>query len=285
MSMTKIGDQMPAFIEEDCELALFKAKWPQGFCCPRCGGHSFYRLASRSRRLYECRSCSHQTSLTVGTIMEGTRTPLVKWFQALFLMQTGISSKLLSEVIQVTYKTAWLMNHKLRFAIQVHDETRQLTGDIQLYGNFYARPAVSRLTDPLEERDQPAVVGASVDPETGEIADVKIKRMPAAGFNRRLFDIASFGSFFVAACLRRPRWRAAHRGRECVGSAWRDGARSHLAGSHRLVGADVRGNRAQASAGVSRRILLSGERASGRIRYAIVALQQYDHHHAQGARP
>jgi len=127
--------------------------------------------------------------------MEGTRTPLVKWFQALFLMQTGISSKLLSELLQVTYKTAWLMNHKLRFAMQVHDESRPLTGDIQLYGNFYARPAVSRLSDPLEQRDQPAVAGASVDAETGDIADVKIKRISAADFNRRLFGIESFGSF------------------------------------------------------------------------------------------
>lgn len=195
MSVSSLCQSMPIYTEEACELSLFRAKWPHGFRCPHCEGLAFYRLTSRNRRLFECRSCSRQTSLIVGTIMEGTRTSLVKWFQALFLMQTGISSKLLSELIQVTYKTAWLMNHKLRNVIQVRDEAKPLTGDIQLYGNFYARPAVSRLSYPLEARDQPAVAGASIDPESGEIAEVKIKKMSAAGFNRRLFGIESFGGF------------------------------------------------------------------------------------------
>jgi hypothetical protein len=47
----------------------------------------------------------------VGTISERTHLPLVKWFQALelFLLPGGISTMRLSQVIRVTYKTAWLM--------------------------------------------------------------------------------------------------------------------------------------------------------------------------------
>ncbi|MFC3800643.1 transposase [Cohnella sp. GCM10012308] len=191
----RLCEQAPTFSEEDCEIALFRAKWPDGFRCPRCGGLDFYRIVSRGRRLFECSSCSRQTSLTAGTILQGTRTPLVKWFQAFFLMQTGISAVLLAEVIQVTYKTAWLINHKLRFAIQVHDEGRPLTGDLQLLGDFYARPATDRPSDPLTYRDEPAIAGASIDTESGEIAEVKIKRVSAQTFNRRTFEIDSFGSF------------------------------------------------------------------------------------------
>ncbi|MFC3800550.1 transposase [Cohnella sp. GCM10012308] len=191
----RLCEQAPTFNEEDCEIALFRAKWPNGFRCPRCGGLDFYRIVSRGRRLFECSSCSRQTSLTAGTILQGTRTPLVKWFQALFLMQTGISAVLLAELIQVTYKTAWLINHKLRFAIQMHDEGRPLTGDLQLLGDFYARPVTNRPSDPLTYRDEPAVAGASIDPESGEIAEIKIKRVSATAFNRRTFDIDSFGSF------------------------------------------------------------------------------------------
>ncbi|MFD2331595.1 hypothetical protein ACFSR7_20265 [Cohnella sp. GCM10020058] len=110
-------------------------------------------------------------------------------------MQTGISAVLLAELIQVTYKTAWLINHKLRFAIQMHDEGRPLTGDLQLLGDFYARPVTHRPSDPLTYRDEPAVAGASIDPESGEIAEVKIKRVSAKTFNRRTFEIDSFGSF------------------------------------------------------------------------------------------
>lgn len=194
MSKHELFRGLPECNEEDCERAFFQAKWPHGFRCPRCGGVAFYCIASRNRRLFECRSCTHQTSLTAGTILEGTRTPLLKWFQALFLMQTGISAKLLAEVIQVTYKTAWLINHKLRHAIQVRDEGRPLEGDLQLYGDFYARPVVNRPSDPLE-RDQPAVAGAAIDPESGEIAEVKIKRLSVAEFDRRLFGVESFGRF------------------------------------------------------------------------------------------
>ncbi|WP_420872125.1 hypothetical protein [Cohnella rhizosphaerae] len=133
--------------------------------------------------------------MTAGTILEGTRTPLVKWFHALYLMQTGISAKLLAELIQVTYKTAWLINHKLRYAIQVHDEGRPLIGDLQLLGDFYARPATNRPADPLTYREEPAVAGASIDPESGALAEVKIKRMSADAFSRRAFAADSFGGF------------------------------------------------------------------------------------------
>ncbi|WP_217592185.1 transposase [Cohnella sp. GbtcB17] len=191
----RMYEQAPTFCEEDCEIALFRAKWPDGFRCPRCGGPDFYRIGSRGRRLFECRSCARQTSLTAGTILEGTRTPLVKWFHALHLMQTGITAKLLAELIQVTYKTAWLINHKLRYAIQVHDEGQPLVGDLQLLGDFYARPATNRPSDPLTFREEPAVAGASIDPESGELAVVKIKRMSAASFSRRTFAADSFGGF------------------------------------------------------------------------------------------
>lgn len=188
-------EQMPTFQEDACESALFQAKWPSGFRCPRCDGSAYYRIASRSKRLYECPVCHHQTSLTAGTIMEGTRTPLVKWFSALYLMQKGISATLLAEVIQVTYKTAWLINHKLRHAIQVWDESRPLKGELRLYGDFYARPVMSGVFDPPDQRDQPAVVGASIDPESGEVAEVKIKRVPHTEFRRRLYGVESYGTF------------------------------------------------------------------------------------------
>ncbi|CAI6070874.1 IS1595 family transposase [Cohnella sp. JJ-181] len=131
-----IYDAVPAYSEEDCAGALFAAKWPDGFRCPRCAHPHYYKVSSRGRHLFECRSCAHQTSLTAGTVLEGTRTPLTKWFQAMFLMQIGINAKLLAELIRVTYKTAWLINHKLRHAIGEWDRMRPLEGDLQLLGGL-----------------------------------------------------------------------------------------------------------------------------------------------------
>ena len=64
--------------EEACRSYLFSRRWPNGFACPRCGGREYYHISTRD--LYECRYCRYQASLTAGTIMEKTRTPLMAWF-------------------------------------------------------------------------------------------------------------------------------------------------------------------------------------------------------------
>lgn len=68
--------------EEACRDRLFKLRWPEGFRCPRCGCDTAYFL--EKRMLYQCTSCKHQTSLTAGTVMHKTKTPLVKWFWAIY---------------------------------------------------------------------------------------------------------------------------------------------------------------------------------------------------------
>ncbi|EES73148.1 hypothetical protein POTG_02248 [Paenibacillus sp. oral taxon 786 str. D14] len=70
----------------------------------------------------------------VGTIFERTHLPLVKWFRAieLFLLPDGISALRLSQVIQVTYKTAWLMLHKIRHALGECDARELLSGDVKV---------------------------------------------------------------------------------------------------------------------------------------------------------
>ena len=70
--------------EKACEEYLFHLKWPNGFVCPYCGHGQAYTIHTRKQPLYECACCKHQTSLTAGTIMEGTRTSLIKWFTAIY---------------------------------------------------------------------------------------------------------------------------------------------------------------------------------------------------------
>ncbi|MEK0316366.1 IS1595 family transposase [Cohnella sp. 56] len=229
---SEIRESLLQFNEEACRTALFSAKWPHGFRCPRCDHSAYYLLCSRKK--YECRSCAHQTSLISGTIMEGTRTPLAKWFQALHLMRIGISAKLLSELIQVTYKTAWLINHKLRHAIGIWDEARLLEGDLELFGEFYARPYYSYFDSriPLECQEQPCVLGASVQADTGEVVEIKIKRFPLSGFTRRTFSDASFQPFLTEYADTRPSSRStrivgrsgAH-GRTALGIIWEGAVR------------------------------------------------------------
>jgi transposase-like protein len=74
-----------------------------------------------SRRLWQCRRCRHQVSITAGTIFHGTRVPLRKWFLALFFVarhKQGISALQLQRDLGLgSYQTAWTMLHELRSAL------------------------------------------------------------------------------------------------------------------------------------------------------------------------
>ncbi|MFN9955425.1 MAG: transposase, partial [bacterium] len=55
--------------EEQGEAALEKARWPDGFRCPRCNGHDHGLVYGRRLKRYQCRGCGHQVTLTAaGTI-------------------------------------------------------------------------------------------------------------------------------------------------------------------------------------------------------------------------
>jgi transposase-like protein len=98
--------------EELCAGALEKARWPDGFRCPRCNGHEHGLVYGRRLKRYQCRSCGHQATLTAGTIMQATKLPLTTWFLAFYLIgqaKTGISSLELSRHLGVNYDTAYLL--------------------------------------------------------------------------------------------------------------------------------------------------------------------------------
>jgi transposase-like protein len=121
--------------EEVCAEYLFQIKWPNGFICPRCDHRHFYKTSTRRLPLFECARCHHQASLTVGTVMEGSRTSLQKWFIAFYLVSQphSINAVQLMKKIQVTYKTAWSMLHKIRHALCEEDASVLLSGLIQVH--------------------------------------------------------------------------------------------------------------------------------------------------------
>jgi len=119
--------------EEQCHQALYKWRWPTGFVCPDCGSKKHCIL--NTRRLYQCYQCHHQTSVTSQTIFEQTKLPLPRWFLAIHLItqaKTGISALSLKRQIGVSYNTAWSMKHKIMQVMKERDDSKPLTGIIQL---------------------------------------------------------------------------------------------------------------------------------------------------------
>ena len=97
--------------EEACHQYLAACRWPDGFVCPKCGNRRAYELTNLRR--WQCASCRYQVSLTAGTILHNTKTPLTVWFWAAYLMTTdkrGLSALLLQrQLALVRYETAWMM--------------------------------------------------------------------------------------------------------------------------------------------------------------------------------
>jgi len=127
--------------EEDCIRFLFAKRWPNGWTCPRCGSAKSYPI--KGRRVFECANCRYQVSVTAGTVLQKTRTPLRVWFLAIFFMVTdkrGISSVGLARLLGVSQKKAWFMLHKLRKAMAVRNGRYKLDGFVELDESFFGAP-------------------------------------------------------------------------------------------------------------------------------------------------
>lgn len=100
--------------------------WPNGPVCPKCGNceqNRITRVTGVTARigLRRCLECKKQFTVKVGTVFESAHVPLHKWFQAAHLLASskkGISAHQIHRTLQVTYKTAWFMAHRLREAMR-----------------------------------------------------------------------------------------------------------------------------------------------------------------------
>jgi len=121
--------------EAQCETILEESRWPQGFQCPKCKTkeHSSYR---RGRvKVFQCRTCRTQTTLTEGTIFHSTKLPLTKWFQAMyFLSQTknNISILELRRLTGLSCPAAWRMKHKLMQVMYERESSTRLSGRVEV---------------------------------------------------------------------------------------------------------------------------------------------------------
>ena len=104
--------------------------WADGKVCPHCGGLDRITKvkANPEKRirlgLWRCGDCKRQFTVKVGTVFEHARLPLNKALQAVYLMTSskkGISAHQLHRVLEVTYKTAWFLAHRIREAMRSGD--------------------------------------------------------------------------------------------------------------------------------------------------------------------
>jgi transposase-like protein len=101
-----------------CAAYLERVRWEDAFECPHCAHKGEpWRFDARPHVL-RCRACQRDVSLTAGTVMHRTHTPLSTWFWAAYLvasMTPGMSAVQFQRQLGLTrYETAFQILHKLR---------------------------------------------------------------------------------------------------------------------------------------------------------------------------
>ena len=123
--------------EEDCRVYWIEARWGGKPACAACQSTRVW--PERGGVLFECAECGHQTSLTSGTLLQGTRKPFKTWFRAVFEISSrrnGISAKDLQRIMGFgSYETAWTWLHKLRAAL-VRPDRKPLSQRVQIDEGF-----------------------------------------------------------------------------------------------------------------------------------------------------
>jgi transposase-like protein len=118
---TNLQDAIRYFADLDrCTEILAASRWPEGVTCPTCANKEVRYI--KTRRLWECKTKhpKRQFSVKVGTVFEDSPIGLDKWFTAAWLIancKKGISSHEIARDINVTQKTAWFMDHRIRLAM------------------------------------------------------------------------------------------------------------------------------------------------------------------------
>jgi transposase-like protein len=114
--------------EDEARQLVEQLRWANGIICPKCGSDKgAYEMKSKPESknkiragLYKCKACRKTFTVTMGTIFEDSHIPLNKWLIAIYLMNAskkGISAHQLHRMLDVTYKAAWFMAHRIRYAM------------------------------------------------------------------------------------------------------------------------------------------------------------------------
>jgi transposase-like protein len=98
--------------------------WADGPVCPHCGNFGkVYALTGKTTRigLKKCGACRKQFTVKVGTVFESAHIPLHKMLQAIYLLTSskkGFSAHQLHRTLEITYKSAWFLFHRIREAMR-----------------------------------------------------------------------------------------------------------------------------------------------------------------------
>src|SRR6266699_52367 len=134
--------------DEEAHAKFVAIRWAENGgqpYCPKCGCVAVYAYATR--KLWKCRACRYQFSVTARTIFADRKLPIRTHLLAIAIFTNGAkghSALQLSRDLDCQYKTAFVLSHKLREALQAQDKHSQVSGHVEIDGMYvggYVKPA------------------------------------------------------------------------------------------------------------------------------------------------
>ena len=172
-----------------------------GPACPHCGGADPYRLTpkpgSKTRKgVLKCKVCRKQFTVTVGTVFEDSHIKMTKWIQAIYLIgasKKGISAHQLHRMLGVTYRAAWFMAHRLRYAMTAEPLATKLAGTVEVDEGYIGGKRKGGRGRRPADGGRKAAVAVLVE-RGGNVRAMPMERIDAASMDRAIRNHVEPGS-------------------------------------------------------------------------------------------
>lgn len=140
--------------DEEARATFQRIRWADNGgepYCPQCGCLKVRGLSTRP--VWKCGACSHQFSVTSGTLFADRKRPIRDYLLAIAIFANGAkghSALQLSRDLTCQYKTAFVLAHKLRETLEAEQQSVTLSGIVETDGAYFAKRA--RPQNKVEDR-------------------------------------------------------------------------------------------------------------------------------------
>jgi transposase-like protein len=187
------------FSDEDAARGLLEdMRWGGAPACPHCGGLEPYTLTAKAtstkpgrKGLYKCRACRKQFTVTVGTVFEDSRIPISKWLLAIHLIgssKKGMSAHQIHRNLGISYKAAWFMMHRLRYAMKQGPLAELMKGTVEVdetYVGARSKRGTRRGRPGPDSHKTPVV--ALVERKTGRVRAFTMARVTSENLKEAVY--------------------------------------------------------------------------------------------------
>ena len=199
--------QHELFTNEEKAIEFWeKKRWPDGPICPKCGlvGQA-YKLQGKSTRpgLWKCKGCRQPFTAKMRSIFEDSKIPMHMWLYAIHLMcssKKGMSAYQFHRMTatfygrKVSYRTAWFMFHRIRFAMTQHPLVDKFRGVVEADETWIGPKERGNPGIPSPERSKKRPVFALIERESGKVRSFPIERVTLANIKPIMQEHVEVGS-------------------------------------------------------------------------------------------